>query len=182
MVMDVESPATDIGDIDVESLQSGRLRLPYHRRTSGMLIANRDPRLRHAVHLLLVNVPLVPCERVRQIRVSLVRFRVKRAFDLHVHVYVRQRFRNERPGQLHPHGREIARSLTALIHQVEIGARNSNAFLHDLQAMFNVALMWSHSTIISIVNIVTFVRCSLTIPFSRNTMRFVIYLFTRFII
>lgn len=157
MVMDVESPATDIGDIDIESLQSGRLRFPYHRRTSGMLIADRDPRLRHAVHLLLVNVPLVPGERVRQIRIGLVRFRVKRALDLHVHVYVRQRFRNERPGQLHPHGREIARSLTALIHQVEIGARNSDAFLHDLQAMFNVALMRSHRAVISVINIVAFV-------------------------
>lgn len=165
MVMDVESPSTDIGDIDVESLQSGRLRLPYHRRTSGMLITDRDPRLRHAVHLLLVNVSLVPGKRVCQIWVGLVRFRVKRALDLYMHVYVRQRFRNERPSQLHPHGREIACSLTALIHQVEIGARNSDAFLHDLQAMFNVALMRSHSTVIFIVNIVTFVQCPLMLPF-----------------
>jgi len=56
-----------------------------------VLVADRYLRLRDSVHLLFVHVPLVPRERVSEVRIRLVGFRVNGPFDLNRYVYMGQR-------------------------------------------------------------------------------------------
>lgn len=88
MVVDVEAPAAQLRDIDVEAGEGGGLGLPNDLSTRRVLIAHRDLCLGDAVDFLFVHVTFVPGERVSEIGVGLVRFRVQRALDLHVHVHV----------------------------------------------------------------------------------------------
>lgn len=132
VVMDVHSPATDIRDVNVESLQLGCLRLPDGFLAALVLVPDADASHGHAVHLLLVHVALVPGVRVRQVGIRLVRPHMQRALNLDAHVHVRQRGRDLSGCQFHAHNAQVARCLRGLVREVDVGAGHLNAVLDDL--------------------------------------------------
>lgn len=60
VMMNVEAPPTHVRDVHVEALQGRRLSFPNDVATSRVLIPDRNLGQSYAIHLLLVNVALVP--------------------------------------------------------------------------------------------------------------------------
>lgn len=83
VVMDVQSPATYIRDVNVKTFNVGRLRLPHGFDARVVLVTDGDFRLNDAIHFLFVNISLIPSEGVHQIGVGFVRFRMEGPFHFH---------------------------------------------------------------------------------------------------
>lgn len=52
VVMDVQAPAADVGDVHVEARQGRGLRLPHDRGAQRVFVADRDLGLGLTVHLI----------------------------------------------------------------------------------------------------------------------------------
>jgi hypothetical protein len=133
VVVDVETPSADVGDVDVEPFQIRRLSFPDRLRATRVLIPDGHLRLSDPVHLLLVHVALVPREDVQEIRIRFVSLDVQRPFDFHPHVDVSQGLGNGGARQSHVDGAQVAGGLRALVHQVEVGAGDGDRLLDDLR-------------------------------------------------
>ena len=132
VVVYVQPPAANVGDVHVEALQLHRARLPHDAAAGRVLVPDRDAGHRDTVHLLLEHVPLVPGEDVPQVRVGLVRFHVQRALDLDADVHVRERVRDAVVRQLHAHDRPVAGRLGRFVQQVYLRPGYLERLLHDL--------------------------------------------------
>ena len=72
-MVDVQVPPADVRDVDVEAPHPGGPGRPDRPLAGGVLVADGDPGLDDAVHLLVVDVPLVPRVREREVGVGLER-------------------------------------------------------------------------------------------------------------
>lgn len=70
-VVDVQVPAAQLGDLHVEAAQPGVQPAPDDAGTTGVEVADKEFCRHKAVHLLLVDVALVPAESDLQASVSL---------------------------------------------------------------------------------------------------------------
>ena len=133
VVVNVQAPAANVRDVNVEALHSDRPGLPDGRRAGGVLVADRHFGHGHAVHLLLVNVAFVPRESVREVWIGLERFIVHGALDDNSDVDETKSGRDHVVGEAHQGDGHVARRLAAVVHQVHAGAGDGNALLQNLQ-------------------------------------------------
>ena len=75
VVMNIDVPSADIRDVNLKAGQSGGLCLPDDGGTVGVLVTHKHPGVRVRVHLLVVDVPLVPPVGVHQVGLTLKDFR-----------------------------------------------------------------------------------------------------------
>ena len=74
VVMNIDVPSADIRDVNLKAGQSGGLSLPDGGGTVGVLVTHKHPGVRVRVHLLVVDVPLVPPVSVHQVSLTLKDF------------------------------------------------------------------------------------------------------------
>lgn len=129
VVVNVQAPATNVGDVDVKALHGDRSGLPNGRHAGGILVADRHLGNGHAVHLLLVDVALVPGKRVREVGICLEGFIVNGALDDHSDVDETQSWRDYVVGEAHQGDGHVTGRLAAVVHQVHARARDGNTFL-----------------------------------------------------
>ncbi len=130
-MMHIDIPVANLGRAQLIARQPHHNRLPVHKRTRLVLIADGDPGERAAIHPLLVRVAPVPRVLVALLRARVKPLPVHEALHVHAHVHVLQRAGHARARQQHEEGGGEAGGLAARVHQLEVGARELNLAAHN---------------------------------------------------